>query len=379
MKEKKVLGGREKVKVAVVQVAPVFMDKEKTIEKACKLIGEAGKNGAELIVFSEAFIPGYPAFYTGGFESKPSEWAPYMVALQDNSVVIGSQDTAILGEAAREADAYVVIGCNELDERPGSRTIYNSLLFIDRKGKVMGRHRKLMPTYTERTYWGSGDGSDLKVFDTDIGRIGGLICGENAMILTKAALMQQGEEFHIVVWPGAWRGHGQSHLLEPVTDSEEEGCLLHSIARAYAADSQAFVLSCSGILGPNDFPERWQHLRESHHTNYSYAVGGSVIVDPSGRYIAKPILGKETILYADCYAHHIKVAKAIFDCLGHYTRWDVVQIHVNTEPRNPEIKITEKPNLDLPISELRRISEEFEISMDKLEAIIEQISNSKSP
>ncbi len=379
MKEKKVLGGREKVKVAVVQVAPVFMDKEKTIEKACKLISEAGKNGAELIVFSETFIPGYPALYTGGWESKPSEWAPYMVALQDNSVVIGSQDTAILGEAARGADAYVVIGCNELDERPGSRTIYNSLLFIDRKGEVMGRHRKLMPTYTERTYWGMGDGSDLKVFDTDIGRIGGLICGENAMILTKAALMQQGEEFHIVVWPGAWRGHGQAHLLEPQTDSEGEDCLLHSIVRAYAAESQAFVLSCSGILGPNDFPERWKHIRESHHTNYSYAVGGSVIVDPSGRYIAKPIFEKETILYADCYAHHIKVAKAIFDCLGHYTRWDVVQIHVNTEPRNPEIRITEKPNLDLPVSELRRISEEFEISMDKLEAIIAQISNSNSP
>jgi len=175
MQEKKVLGGREKVKVAVVQASPVFMDKERTIEKACKLIGEAGGNGAELVVFPEAFIPGYPAIYTGGWESKPSEWAPYMVALQDNSVLINSVDTEVLGEAAREAGTYTVIGCNELDDRLGSRTVYNTLIFIGRDGKVMGRHRKLMPTYTERTYWGWGDATDLKVFDTDIGRIGGLI------------------------------------------------------------------------------------------------------------------------------------------------------------------------------------------------------------
>ncbi|GAI28640.1 unnamed protein product, partial [marine sediment metagenome] len=220
MKEKKVLGGRDKVKVAVVQAAPVFMDKERTIEKACMLIKEAGRNGAELIVFSEAFIPGYPAIYTGGWESKSSEWATYITALQDNAVLIDSVDTEILGKAARGANAYAVIGCNELDDRTGSRTIYNTLVFLDRDGKVMGRHRKLMPTYTERTYWGRGDASDLKVFDTDIGRIGGLICGENLMILVKAAMMQKGEEFHITVWPGVWSGHGQKHLMDPETDPQ---------------------------------------------------------------------------------------------------------------------------------------------------------------
>ena len=183
MKEKKVLGGREKVKVAVVQAVPVFMDKERTMAKACDLIREAGRNGAELIVFPETFIPGYPAIYTGGWESNPSEWGPYMIALQDNSLLVNSRDTEILGEAAREANAYTVMGCNELDDRQGSRTVYNTLVFIGRDGKVMGRHRKLMPTYTERTYWGWGNASDLKVFDTDIGRIGGLICGENLMVL----------------------------------------------------------------------------------------------------------------------------------------------------------------------------------------------------
>ena len=195
---KKILGGREKVKVAVVQAAPVFMDKQKTIEKACKLIKEAGRNGAELIAFSEAFIPTYPAYYTVGYETNPHEWTDYMIALQDNSIVIPSEDTEILGHAAKEAGAYAVIGCNELDNRSGSCTVYNTLLFIGKDGNVMGRHRKLMPTYTERVYWGQGNGSDIKVFDTDIGRIGGLICWENHMTLVRAAMIYRGEEFHII-------------------------------------------------------------------------------------------------------------------------------------------------------------------------------------
>ncbi|KAB2834650.1 MAG: hypothetical protein F9K51_01510, partial [Candidatus Dadabacteria bacterium] len=131
---KKILGGREKVKAAVVQASPVFMDKGRTIEKACALIREAGRNNAELVAFSEAFIPCYPAYYTVGYETPPHEWTDYMIALQENSLVIPSEDTRILGEAARDAGAYVVIGCNELDDRPGSRTVYNTLLFIGKDG-----------------------------------------------------------------------------------------------------------------------------------------------------------------------------------------------------------------------------------------------------
>jgi amidase/nitrilase len=374
MKEKKVLGGREKVKVAVVQAAPVFMDKERTMAKACDLIREAGRNGAELIVFPETFIPGYPAIYTGGWESNPSEWGPYMIALQDNSLLVNSRDTEILGEAAREANAYTVMGCNELDDRQGSRTVYNTLVFIGRDGKVMGRHRKLMPTYTERTYWGWGNASDLKVFDTDIGRIGGLICGENLMVLLKAAMMQKGEEFHIAVWAGVWSGQGKTHIMDPETDPQGGSSTIYPVIRSYACESQAFVLSSGGILGEKDFPDKWKHLKDSNHTNYSFAVGGSAIVNPHGRLIAGPLIGEEAILYADCHAHHIKLAKALFDCLGHYARWDVARLQVRREPWTPEIEMAEKPSLKLPMSELRRISEAHEISLEKLEAIIEELN-----
>ena len=168
----KVLGGKDKVKVAVAQVSPVFMDKEKTIEKACRYIREAGENGAELVVFPEAYIPGYPAFYTVGYETNPHDWTDFVIALQDNSVSIPGEDTEILAQAAKDAGAYVVIGCNELSDRVGSQTVYNTLLYLDRNGSVLGKHRKLMPTYTERTYWGMGDGSDLDVFQTEIGKGG---------------------------------------------------------------------------------------------------------------------------------------------------------------------------------------------------------------
>jgi predicted amidohydrolase len=154
-----------------------------------------------------------------------------MIALQENSLVIPSEDTHILGEAARDAGAYVVIGCNELDDRPGSQTVYNTLLFIDRNGEVLGRHRKTMPTYTERIYWGMGDASDLRVFDTDIGRIGGLICWENHMTLIRAAMIHRGEEFHIAVWPGNWK-RGEDLLLDAEAQPREIRAALGELIEA---------------------------------------------------------------------------------------------------------------------------------------------------
>jgi amidase/nitrilase len=371
---KKILGGRDKVKVAVVQASPVFMDKQRTIEKASKLIKEAGRNKAELIAFSEAFIPTYPAYYTVGYETNPHEWTDYMIALQDNSVVIPSEDTEILGQAAKEAGAYVVIGCNELDSRQGSCTVYNTLLFIGKDGNVMGRHRKLMPTYTERLYWGQGDASDIRVFDTDIGRIGGLICWENHMTLVRAAMIHRGEEFHIAVWPGNWK-RGEEKLLDADRSPGGALCNLQSLIRVHAFEAGAFVLSACGFLTEGDFPERWHYIRDGNHINYDWASGGSAIVNPAGRYLVEPNFEKDAILYADCYANQIKAVKAVFDSLGHYSRWDVARLSVRREDWVPEVPLNESPiNEDeLPEIELRRISEEFEISQDKLESLLQEI------
>lgn len=375
---KKTLGGREKVKAAVIQASPVFMDKGKTIEKACALIRDAGRNHAELIAFSEAFIPGYPAYYTVGYETPPHEWTDYMIALQENSVVIPGEDTRILGEAAKDAGAYVVIGCNELDDRPGSQTVYNTLLFIDKNGEVMGRHRKTMPTYTERLYWGMGGAGDIRVFDTDIGRIGGLICWENHMPLIRAAMIHRGEDFHIAVWPGNWK-RGENHLLDADTSPGGALCNLQSLIKVHAFEAGAFVLSGCGYLDSDDFPEKWHYIRDGDHINYDWARGGSSIVNPAGRYLAEPNFEKDAILYAECHANQIKAVKAVFDSLGHYSRWDIAQLALRDTSWEPEITINKAAGYgpDLPAHELRRISEEYEISVENLESILEEIGRLK--
>jgi len=368
------LGGRDSVKVAVVQASPVFMDRERTVEKACALIREAGRNRAELVAFSEAFIPVYPAYYTVGYETPAHEWTDYMIALQDNSISIPGEDTRALGEAAKEAGAYVVMGCNELDDRPGSRTVYNTLLFIGKNGEVIGRHRKTMPTYTERLYWGKGDGSDIRVFDTDIGRIGGLICWENHMTLLRAAMIHRGEDFHIAVWPGNWK-RGTDSLLDPDTSPGGAMCNLQSLIKVHAFEAGAFVLSGCGYLDSDDFPEKWHYIRDGDHINYEWACGGSSIVNPAGRYLAEPNFEKDAILYAECHANQIKAVKAVFDSLGHYSRWDIARLELRSEAWGPEVPMRDNQALaELPNGELRRISEKYEIGIDNLEALLEELN-----
>ena len=370
----KVLGGREKVKVAVAQIAPVFMDKERTIEKACRYIKEAGDNGAELIVFPEAFIPGYPAFYTLGYESNPHDWTDYMIALQDNSILIPGDDTRIIGEAAREAGAYVVMGCNELSDTPGSQTVYNSLVFIDKFGEVMGRHRKLMPTYTERVYWGMGDGTDLNVYETEIGRIGGLICWENHMTLVRAHMLNQGEEFHIAVWPGNWQ-RGKDQLLDADTSPGGNNCLIQSVARVHAFEAGSFVLSACGYLTEEDFPEKWDHIKNSDHMNYDWSSGGSAIINPAGRQLFEPHFEKDAVLYSECYANQIKAVKAIFASLGHYSRKDVLRIQNLTASGNGEINKELHDEIEKKIDsrDVKRISDKYEIEIDKLNDMLEEL------
>ena len=370
----KVLGGREKVKVAVAQIAPVFMDKERTIEKACRYIKEAGDNGAELIVFPEAFIPGYPAFYTLGYESNPHDWTDYMIALQDNSILIPGDDTRIIGKAAREAGAYVVMGCNELSDTPASQTVYNSLVFIDKFGEVMGRHRKLMPTYTERVYWGMGDGTDLNVYETEIGRIGGLICWENHMTLVRAHMLNQGEEFHIAVWPGNWQ-RGKDQLLDADTSPGGNNCLIQSVARVHAFEAGSFVLSACGYLTEEDFPEKWDHIKNSDHMNYDWSSGGSAIINPAGRQLFEPHFEKDAVLYSECYANQIKAVKAIFDSLGHYSRKDVLRIQDLTAKGNGEINKELHDEIEKKIDsrDVKRISDKYEIEIDKLNDMLEEL------
>lgn len=320
MAHSKVLGGRERITVAIVQTAPVFMDLEKSVTKACAKIAEAAKGGAELIVFSETWLTGYP-YWDEGWNSASEPWSAVREKFYDNALLIPSEHTRRLCQAAAEAHAVVAIGCNELDEKPGVHTIYNTLLYIGSNGKILGKHRKLRPTYVEAAFWGSGQGDDLFTHPTDIGRIGGLICSEHTMTLVRARMIEQGEDFHISVYPGAF-DLASGPKLE-VMDDTGKFFPGYASARAHAIESGCYVLLALSTLSEDDVPPDFP-MRET--LNIEYAKGGSMIISPAGVPIAGPVYG-EAIIQATCEAKTIKLAKAIIDTNGSYARKDVVTLN----------------------------------------------------
>lgn len=320
---KKVLGGRDKVKVAIAQKSPVFMNREASVARACAAIEEAGRNGAQLVVFPEAWLSGYP-YWTEGWDSTLPQWAGGRILFRDNALVVPGEDAERIAHAARRAGTYVALGCNEMDPRPEVSTIYNSLVFFAPDGTVLGRHRKLMPTFTERMFWGQGDADDLVVFDTDIGRVGGLICGEHLMTLARAAMIAQGEDIHVAVFPGAFELHTGPRLEEP----EKSGCFWgHFEVRAHAFEAGAFVVSGCAVLNDADVQADFPHKGKM---NIGYANGGSEVIAPLGIALAGPTYG-EAMVYAELEAWMIKATKAIVDTMGHYARPDVLKLLVRRE------------------------------------------------
>ena len=285
----------------------------------------------------------------------------------DSSIHIPSEDTERICDAARKHHLHVVIGCNELSDIPGSRTIYNTLLFLDDEGQILGKHRKLMPTHEERLIWGMGDGSDLDVYATKIGRIGGLICWENHMTLIRALMIMQGEEFHVAVWPGSWRTG--KRLAEP--DTEGRYCDLFPAIREHAFESGAFVISAAQTISrdqiPSDFPYR-------DSMNVDWACGGSAVVCPSGNFVVEPTFGRQSLLVAECDADAIKIAKAFFDSLGHYARFDVARMHLRHDRWQPFMQ--SKPRLSR--QELKKLSTKHGVDIEKLEQIYVELLKSQS-
>lgn len=377
----KVLGGRESVRAAVVQASPIFMNKKGCLEKACDLIRQAGKEGAEIIVFPETWIPTYP-YWSMGWDTAALAFHDVKAQLQDNSIVVGSKDTDVLGRAARDAGAYVVMGCNELDDRTGSRTLYNTLVYIGKDGKVLGRHRKLVASYIERIWWGMGDARDLRVFDTDIGRIGGQICWENHMANITAWFIAQGVDIHVAVWPGLWNcgaAQGESFIY---AGHDINRCDLIPATRERAFSGQCFVLSANNVLRkdqiPDDFPfkEKMTYSGPGQSDFAGFACGGSHIVAPSSEYLVAPTFDEETILYADLHAKAIKVVKSVFDALGHYTRWDLVSLSKQPQPYEPLSAIQAMPTPEERALEriTESVAKEFNLDIDKVDAIVRQVT-----
>ena len=324
MSNSKIFGGKKEVRVAIVQTPPVYLNLEKSVDKACKKIIEAGENGASLVAFSEAWLPGFPAWGESA-TSEIYEWAEVRIQLYDNALIIPSKETQRLCDAAAQANCNVVIGCQELDSRPQSHTLYNTLLFIDNHGKILGRHRKLTPTHMEKSIWGAGDGSDLRTYSTDIGRIGGLICGENVSSLFRARLISFGQEFHVMSFPAAASLDGP-RMHEP--DNEGSEFFGFPLARAHALEAGCFVLLACGYYTMDDIPEDFPLRDQVFLDDFR---GGSCVIAPGGMQLTESTYG-DTILYADCSADMIKINKAIIDTGGHYGRPDVVSLDWHAKP-----------------------------------------------
>lgn len=298
------------VKVAAVQAGPVYLDLQRSVEKAIGLISEAASRGAKVIAFPETWLPGYPAWLdccrdVALWDHEPTKRV--FARLMENSVVVPGPVTESLGEAAREHQVVLSIGVNErVVEGPGRGTLYNSMLIFGADGALLNHHRKIMPTYTERMIWGQGDGSSLRAVETSVGRIGGLICWEHWMPLARQVMHQSGEDIHIAAWPQV-----------------KEMNLIAS--RHYAFEGRCFVIACGAIMRASELPQEFVPI-DSLKPDAFVLNGGSAIIAPDGSLLAGPVFNEEVILTAEIDLRRITEESLALDVTGHYSRPDIFEV-----------------------------------------------------
>lgn len=308
--------------VGAVHAAPEFLDVDRTIDKVCDLIKEAGNLGVELLVFPEVFLPGFPYWINcyAPLAQLPlhARYAEASIDLSDSSRLKPIQ------EAAKQAKMTIVLGINE---REGG-SLYNTQVFIDDRGNLIGRHRKIQPTFAERTLWAQGDGSTLNVFDTKVGRLGGLVCWEHTMNLARHALIGLNEQVHAGSWPGLSTLAGFSETFDDQVEA---------MSRNHAITGQCFVLVAqnpvtqqmldvmSAELGPQEF--------------LTTGGGWSAIIHPMSPYLAGPHTGsEEKILTASIDLADIAGMKMFVDATGHFSRSDILQLTVDDEQKIPVLR-----------------------------------------
>lgn len=299
---------------AVVQAAPVFLNREATVEKACQLILEAGKKGAKLVVFPEVFVPGYPYWI---WLDLPLAYGPWQRRLFKEAVEIPSEATEALCRAAKLADVYVVIGVNEKTST-SMAAMWNTNVIIDRRGTILGKCRKLQPVSVEKVVWSLGDGSALRVFDTDIGKLGTLICGVNANPLARFALLAQGEQIHVANYPAFPASAGFDF-----TDQ------IRVRSRAHSHEGNVFTLVSNStfsrdmidMLGDTETKRQWMSGRPASY---------SAIFGP-GAYPIAELIDEEGILYAEIDIEEEIEQKQVVDTIARDTRFDVLSLTLNQD------------------------------------------------
>jgi nitrilase len=309
------------VKVAAVQAAYTLMNQQASLDRAVDLLRQAAAAGAGIVVLPEVFIPGTPIW----IDSQPI-WdgdADWYALLVEQAVVVPGPATEALGAAARDAGVYLVIGVDERE--PNGGTIYSTTLYFGPDGALLGKHRKLMPTGSERTVWGMGDGSTLPVIETPHGRMSGLICWENFMPLTRFYLYSQGVD----IWIAPTLAGGDNWI---------------AAMRHIALEGRCYVIGVNPCVHvdqiPVDFPHRDRVWRPEQNADGWVEAGNAVIIGPTGTILAGPARHREIILYADIDLATVRAARRYFDPVGHYHRPDIFQLHVDTRPRPTVVSLS---------------------------------------
>lgn len=303
------------IRVAAVQAAPVFLDREATVEKACQLIAEAGRQGARLVAFPESYIPTYPDWVWAIPAGEQGLLHDLYAQFLTNAVEIPSPATDRLGQAAAEAGVYLVMGLSERNTEASGGSLYNTLLYVDPDGRILGKHRKLAPTGGERLVWAQGDGRTLAVYDTPWGKLGGLICWENYMPLARYALYAWGIRLYVAA---TW-DRGDNWL---------------ATLRHVACEGRVVVIGCGMALRKSDIPDHFTFKQRFYQKGDEWInVGDSAIVGPDGVFLAGPLREAEGILYADVDLDHLAGSKWMLDVAGHYARPDVFELRVRQDNR----------------------------------------------
>ena len=297
--------------VAAVQWAPEVLNPVAAAEKAATAIAQAAEQGAQLIVFPECWLQGYP--YWSGLAPSSPEYQAFRQISFETSITVDDPALDPVYQAAAANQCTVVLG---LHEKEGG-TVYCTLLYIGADGKILGKHRKLIPTQAERLVWGRGDGSDLDVYETPVGRLGGLNCFEHQMAPARIALSSMNMQVHAAAWPG----HA---FLNDVIDAS---------TRHLAHENACFVIVAREVMSPDRVPDHMPMSEEA--AGHWHGHGGSAIIAPGGQYLVAPVFDEETIVTAEIDLADIAVNKWFFDGTGHYSRPDVFQMRWDKRPKPP--------------------------------------------
>lgn len=310
-----------KVKVGVVQESPIFFDKKATLEKIENLVSEHSKEGCQLLVFPESFIPGYPRGFDFGAKvgSRNAAGKALYAEYHANSIALKSPEMDFLVELSKEHNCYLVMGITEKNEINDS--LFCSMAYLSPTDGLMGVHRKVKPTGTERLIWAEDDGKSLQTFHTKIGKLGGLICWENYMPLARMSMYQNGVQIY----------------LAPTADSRDGWT---ATMKHIALEGRCYVLGCNQYFAKSMYPEKFKSLVP--HEQEEMCPGGSVIVSPQGEVLAGPLFGRSGVLTATLDLAAITNAKMDFDPVGHYNRPDIFKFMVPDQPEPYQEKDIEK-------------------------------------